>query len=513
MGDTILEKQKFRILFLASDPSDASKIHLGKELQEVRNKLADNANFELKDQLAVKPEDVLQIISNYKPHIVHFSGHGLNTGELCFEDVHGKVMAISPEALASLFGLVSEFVKCVIVNTCYSERQAKAISQYVPVVIGTKKEISDNAAIKFSTGFYTALEPDLNQKNLEMAFKRGLIAIQFDGNIQEHLTPILIFGSAEVRFFSEVETAFSSFTHTQGPAINALIRGLSLIGKKMGLAEENVNKIISDKIYKLQAYSLNLQEYEESLRDILKDEFPLSDLSLIALSQLQKGLNLSDQDVESIRRKIMSDQKMDSAYSWYDRGRNQDTIQNYDKAIEYYTKAIQKNTDYSAAYYERGYTYDKMLKFDLALPDLTHAIEINKNWEVENNLSSAYLTRGHCYYSIMPQTNENMVQALNDWSKSIELNPNEPTAFSNRGLANQYLRYFDKAIADYKKSLKIDNSTNNKIKASRVANIVKCYQELGQSEEIDKWTKIGLDLLKPVGDSVDSTVMMDAIGN
>ncbi len=47
--------------------------------------------------------------------------------------------SIPPEALASLFSLVTEYVKCVIVNTCYSEIQAKAIAQYVPVVIGTKK--------------------------------------------------------------------------------------------------------------------------------------------------------------------------------------------------------------------------------------------------------------------------------------------------------------------------------------------------------------------------------------
>ena len=202
------EKQQLRILFLVADPSNAARLHLGKELQEVRDKLEKNPYFEITDKQAVKPDDVLQTIMTYKPNIVHFSGHGQDTGELCFEDEQGKSKPIPPEALASLFSLVTDYVKCVIVNTCYAEKQARAIAQHVPVVIGTKKEISDSAAIKFSTGFYTSLDPDLSQISLNKAFQLGRIAIQFDGNLQEHLIPILIEGSAEVRFSSEVDMAF-----------------------------------------------------------------------------------------------------------------------------------------------------------------------------------------------------------------------------------------------------------------------------------------------------------------
>ena len=309
METSTLEKQPLRILFLASNPTNAARLHLGKELQEVRNKLAANSFFEIKDHMAIKPDDVIQTIVGYKPHIVHFSGHGQETGELCFEDEYGKAKMIAPDALARLFELVKDSVKCVVVNTCYAEKQAKAIAQYIPVVIGTKKEISDAAAIKFSTGFYTALDPDLSQNSLEKAYKQGQIAIQFDDTFHEELTPILI--------------------------------------------------------------------------------------SLAALAQLQIGLNLSNLDVIAINNRILSDNRLDSDYSWYDRGRGQDELKYYDKAILYYSKAIEKNVAYSAAYYGRGLNYDKIKKYELAIADFSKAIECNNQWEMESNLAAAYLGRGH----------------------------------------------------------------------------------------------------------------------
>ncbi|MFN2439453.1 MAG: tetratricopeptide repeat protein [Chitinophagaceae bacterium] len=492
--EKVLAEKKI-ILFLASDPSNAPNLRLGKELQEVRNKLKGNSYFEIQDQQAVKPSDVLQTIITLKPVIVHFSGHGQENGELCFEDEQGISKAISPEALASLFSLVKDTVKCVIVSTCYSEKQAKAISQHVPVVIGTKKEISDDAAINFSTGFYTSLDPDLSQMSLNKAFELGRIAIQFDGNLQEHLKPILIQGSPEIRFASEVDTAFLSISQPKGLAVKTLIRGLTLTGKKFGLSEEVVKKIIDDKIQKLEAYSENITEYENSLKDILRDEFPLSEQALAALLHLQNGLGISNEAAEAVRNKIMSDPKLDSAYNWYDRGRGQDGLKNHEKAIEYYTKAIEKNNEYSGAYYGRGYSNQNLGKLDMAIEDFNKAIEYNKNWEVASSLNSAYFSRGLAYYDKQPQQNESVKMALKDWSQCIDINNTDPNAYWNRGLAHQFLRDFPKAIADFKKSVEIDNINSDSTKASRVTTLVKCYAEIGDQEEIKKWTKVGLDLL------------------
>ncbi len=498
MENKPIEKQTLRILFLASDPSNASRLHLGRELQSVRDKLEGNDSFEIKDHQATKPNDVMNEIMNYKPHVVHFSGHGYDTGELCFEDEKGEAKAIPPEALASLFRLATDHVKCVIVNTCYSKKQASAIAEYVPVVIGTKKEMTDEAAINFSMGFYTSLEPDLSQNSLNKAFNLGCIAIQFDGNLEEHLTPVLLFGSPEVRFSSEVDTAFSSINNPKGYAVKTLIKGLSLSGKKMGLSDHLVKQIIDDKVWKLEYYNDSILEYENNLKEILRDEFPLSEPSKLALSHLQDGLNLSNEDVKTIQDKILSDPKIDSAYSWFDRGSGQAQLNNLEKAIEYYGKAIEKNIEYSGAYAGRGVCYNKLNELESAIADYDNAIKYNKNWELSYNLSSTYFDRGFAYFDITPKIEENLIKAKKDWSKSIELNPNEGNAYYNRGLAYQHLREFNDAIDDFKKSLEFE--TTNKSKS--ITGIIKCYSELGRPKEIEYWSNEALKLLDKNPDAI-----------
>ncbi|MDB5111103.1 MAG: hypothetical protein JWR67_2217 [Mucilaginibacter sp.] len=497
MDNTATEKQTLRILFLASEPSNMAKLHLGRELQEVRNRLSANAYFEIKDQQAVKPDDVLQTILNYKPHIVHFSGHGQDTGELCFEDERGNSKVIPPEALASLFSLVNDYVKCVIVNTCYSEVQATAIAQFVPVVIGTKKEITDSAAIKFSTGFYTSLDPDLTQNSLKTAFKRGCIAIQFDGKLEDHLLPVLIEGSPEVRFSSEVDTAFLPISTPKGLVVQTLIRGLTLTGKKMGLTDAVVEMILEEKVNKLTLHNQSVAEYEKYLNDILRDEFPLSDASTSALLQLQNGLGLSNEDILLIKDKVFK-KLPDTAEKWFDRGRGQSDLGNFDKAIEYYTKAIEKDQDYSAAYYDRGYCHVQLQDYEVAITDYTKAIEFNNKWEMLTNLSLAYYSRGHAYLSISSddedKTHAFRTLALNDFDKSIELKPNDPNAYYNRGLIYEFFNEFDKATIEFKKSYELDESMETK--TSTAVRLAKIYSTITfQTDEAKKWTDIALNFL------------------
>ncbi|MEH2086812.1 CHAT domain-containing protein [Nostoc sp.] len=175
---------------MASDPSDAARLHLGQELRDIREKLQlakQRDKFVLESREAVRPGDITQAIFDVDPQIIHFSGHGTSTGELCFEDVLGKVQPVKPEALAALFELVAKQVNCIVLNACYSEIQAKAIVQYVPYVIGTNQAIGDKAAIAFSVGFYKALGAN---RTIEQAYKFGCVEMQLQG-IPEHLTPVL----------------------------------------------------------------------------------------------------------------------------------------------------------------------------------------------------------------------------------------------------------------------------------------------------------------------------------
>ena len=180
------------ILFLAADPTDASRLRLGEEFREIQEKLKlskfrDNFRLEL-PQLSVRPPDITQALLDTQPQIVHFSGHGTSSGELCFENLVGETHPIEPDALAALFEQFSGQVDCVILNACYSEIQAKAIAKHIKYVIGMNQAIGDKAAIDFAIGFYQALG---GGRSIEDAYKLGRVQIQLQG-IPGHLTPVLI---------------------------------------------------------------------------------------------------------------------------------------------------------------------------------------------------------------------------------------------------------------------------------------------------------------------------------
>lgn len=90
-------------------------------------------------------------------------------------------------ALANLFKLFATDIECVVLNACYSEVQASTLAQHIPYVIGMNKAIGDQAAIKFATGFYSALS---SGESVELAYKVGCNVIQLDG-IAEHLRAVL----------------------------------------------------------------------------------------------------------------------------------------------------------------------------------------------------------------------------------------------------------------------------------------------------------------------------------
>ncbi|NJL10275.1 MAG: CHAT domain-containing protein [Calothrix sp. SM1_7_51] len=179
-----------RILFLTADPTDKQRLRLQLELREIKNQLRvsyERDKFQLEFGFSARYEDVSQEILNFRPHIVHFSGHGMNTGELCLEGEWGDSQPIAPEDLAELFELAGETVECVLLNACYSEAQATAIAQHIPFVIGMNKAISDDAAVAFAIGFYKALGANFS---IEKAFKFGRQEVKRHKKSEE-LTPTI----------------------------------------------------------------------------------------------------------------------------------------------------------------------------------------------------------------------------------------------------------------------------------------------------------------------------------
>lgn len=183
--------ERTSILFLMSEPSDTTKLRLHEELHDIHTRLQlsdQSEQFNLYHRNSVRPEDLSQAIFDTRPTIVHFSGHGASSDRLLLEDDSGRPHPVAPHALEALFALCKSHVRCVILNACYSNAQAHAISRQIDFVIGMRHTITDKAAIAFSAGFYKALGVG---RPIRECFEFGLVELKLY-NIPEHHTPVLL---------------------------------------------------------------------------------------------------------------------------------------------------------------------------------------------------------------------------------------------------------------------------------------------------------------------------------
>ena len=203
-GDTLRN-----ILFLASNPSETAKLQLDKEFVQISLSLQDaHGDFALKAEWAVQPDKLQEFMLKHKPHIVHFSGHGIGAGgaagaedargiAICrlieeaggiiLQDEQGNPMLVNGANLGFMFqNLVRRIpIKLVLLNACYSDDQAEKIAEYVPFVIGISHAIQDATAISFAKGFYLGLgsDPDQTyaQQDIDFAFQMGVTQIRLLG--------------------------------------------------------------------------------------------------------------------------------------------------------------------------------------------------------------------------------------------------------------------------------------------------------------------------------------------
>ena len=199
---------KQRILILAANPVGPGPLRLDEEVREIQLGLRRSIGecvFEIHQAWAPRPRDVRRALLDYSPEFVHFCGHGAGDEGLIFENDSGEPHLISTEALAGLFELFSAQIKCVVLNACYSDLQARAIAQHIEAVVGMQRAIGDQSAVEFAIGFYDAIAASRPPSE---AFRFGCNAIQLAG-AEGHLIPSLLLQS------NIIKTAFGKSESTQ----------------------------------------------------------------------------------------------------------------------------------------------------------------------------------------------------------------------------------------------------------------------------------------------------------
>ena len=149
-----------KILFLAANPNDSDPLRLGEEVRAIgeRLRLANlRDEFVFVREWAVKMTDLQAVLCATGRLFVHFSGHGSRVGEIVLEDRGRDTEAVSPAALERLFAPLKDNTRCVVLNACYTETQARGIVESIDCVIGMSRVTADESAIAFASGFYQAL--------------------------------------------------------------------------------------------------------------------------------------------------------------------------------------------------------------------------------------------------------------------------------------------------------------------------------------------------------------------
>jgi TIR domain/CHAT domain len=177
------------ILVLAANPISTSRLRLDEEVREIDEGLR-RANMreqlKLEQKWAVRSRDFYRAILDYQPQIVHFCGHGTGEDGIVLEDEKGQPAFVQADAISAMFEVfATNGLECVVLNACYSEVQAEAISQHINYVIGMNQAIGDRASINFAVAFYDTLGAG---KNVESAFKLGCSQLV---GLKEHKTPVL----------------------------------------------------------------------------------------------------------------------------------------------------------------------------------------------------------------------------------------------------------------------------------------------------------------------------------
>lgn len=179
-----------KILFLSANPDDQAPLRIDEEFRSIQRSLRATKLrdvIRLESRWASRAGDLIDAINEEQPQILHFSGHGSSSNETIFQDRAGGATAVPLSAIAAAIATVSDVVRLVVLNNCYSANVAESIVEEIEAAVGISDSISDDAARLFSRQLYSSLGYG---SHLEKAFAQATAALKLEG-IPEDQTPQL----------------------------------------------------------------------------------------------------------------------------------------------------------------------------------------------------------------------------------------------------------------------------------------------------------------------------------
>jgi tetratricopeptide (TPR) repeat protein len=131
--------------------------------------------------------------------------------------------------------------------------------------------------------------------------------------------------------------------------------------------------------------------------------------------------------------------------AWSNRGQWRRDNENYQAALQDYSRSLQIKSDQGNIYNGRGKLYFDMGQTEKALLDFNKGIQLEKdNAELWVNRGVAYASKG--------QFN----RALQDLNRGLDVDPDLPNGYLNRSLVHFKTGNYENAISDYDQYLKFE---------------------------------------------------------
>jgi hypothetical protein len=174
--------EKLRVLILGS--SSEGDLRVGREQKRIRAAVGAALHRDL-IELDVRPaattEDLLDGLSGFRPHVVHFSGHS-NEHLIVFEDERDEPhqgVIVTAEAFAKAIEATDDPPTLVVLNSCGSAAQIDdLVAQVVPFAVGMADSIDDGDAIIYSARFYASVA---NGQSIRSSHLAGQAALELAG--------------------------------------------------------------------------------------------------------------------------------------------------------------------------------------------------------------------------------------------------------------------------------------------------------------------------------------------
>ncbi|HEX6037330.1 CHAT domain-containing protein [Longimicrobium sp.] len=184
------------VLFFAADPKSAGsggqrRLLIDEEVRQIRLnvRLARHRDLlSLNTQLAARTDDMVQALSETKPQVIHFSGHGGSAGLVLVAADGRSEQRVDTDGLREFFKVFRGRIRLVVLNACLSLPQAQAIAEVVGCAIGTPDKISDRAAITFASSFYRAVAFG---ESVQAAFDQARAALRLESFAEREYPQLL----------------------------------------------------------------------------------------------------------------------------------------------------------------------------------------------------------------------------------------------------------------------------------------------------------------------------------